>query len=204
MLVSPKADSQIKLDFTFNTIKNIKKVEWKHQAPWYREITDGFCWIAYCQNTTLSTNHLGQANLKALFGPNARPTEYQAEFQKMLKEFDQGGVHNCPAYNQLVVINRGYAIFQLRSDIANGILRCPCCRTSKYLKVRNCGFVNCEWSMRGTLKKNKESKIYADGRTYDGKLYTFKECDYQDVWLSLDIMAKELTNNCTQNIPVES
>lgn len=58
--------------------------------------------------------------------------------------------------------------------------------------VRNCGFVNCEWSMRGTMMKNKESKIYADGRTYDGKLYTFKECDYQQVWLSLDIMAKEL------------
>lgn len=46
--------------------------------------------------------------------------------------------------------------------------------------------------MRGTLKKNKESKVYADGRTYDGKLYTFKECDYHDVWVSLDVMVKEL------------
>jgi len=56
--------------------------------------------------------------------------------------------------------------------------------------------------MRGTLRKNKESKIYADGRTYDGKLYTFKECDYQQVWLSLDIMAKELDlATAVQNIP---
>jgi len=44
--------------------------------------------------------------------------------------------------------------------------------------VRNCGFVNCEWSMRGVLLTNPDSKIYADGRTYDNKLYTFKECDY--------------------------
>ena len=79
---------------------------------------------------------------------------------------------------QLVVINRGYDIFQMKKEMTNGILRCPCCRTSKYLVVKNCGFVNCEWSMRGVLRSNKESKIYADGRTYDGKLYTFKECDY--------------------------
>lgn len=54
--------------------------------------------------------------------------------------------------------------------------------------------------MRGTLTNNKDSKIYADGRTYDGKLYTFKECDYEEVWLSLDIMAKELKDNSVQNI----
>ena len=55
--------------------------------------------------------------------------------------------------------------------------------------------------MRGVLKSNKESKIYADGRTYDNKLYTFKECDYQDVWFQLDIMAKKLDVNSVQNIP---
>jgi hypothetical protein len=46
--------------------------------------------------------------------------------------------------------------------------------------------------MRGVMKQNKDSKIYADGRTYDNKLYTFKECDYREVWLSLDVMAKKL------------
>lgn len=49
--------------------------------------------------------------------------------------------------------------------------------------------------MKGVLRSNKESKIYADGRTYDNKLYTFKECDYGEVWLSLDIHAKELDLN---------
>ena len=49
--------------------------------------------------------------------------------------------------------------------------------------------------MRGILKSNKDSKIYADGRTYDCKLYTFKECDYDSVWHSLDIMAKKLDAN---------
>merc|ERR1712151_1036825 len=69
------------------------------------------------------------------------------------------------------------------------------------LNIRNCGFVNCEWSMRGILRTNKESKIYADGRTYDNKLYTFKECDYMTVWQTLDIMAKKLDPSAVQNIP---
>mmetsp|Transcript_26025 Transcript_26025/g.32470 ORF Transcript_26025/g.32470 Transcript_26025/m.32470 type:complete len:132 (+) Transcript_26025:1582-1977(+) len=89
----------------------------------------------------------------------------------------------------------------MKKEMTNGILRCPCCRTSKFLVVKNCGFVNCEWSMRGVLRQNKDSKIYADGRTYDGKLYTFKECDYGSVWHQLDIMAKKLDQNSVQNVP---
>lgn len=46
--------------------------------------------------------------------------------------------------------------------------------------------------MRGILKRNKESKIYSDGKTYDKKLYTFKECDYKNIWQALDIMVKHL------------
>ena len=46
--------------------------------------------------------------------------------------------------------------------------------------------------MRGVLQSNKESKIFAEGKTYDGKLHTFKECDYSSVWTSLDIHAKPL------------
>ena len=50
----PSASSNQKLslgiDFTFNTIKNVKKVNWKDDAPWFREITDGFCWLCYCQS----------------------------------------------------------------------------------------------------------------------------------------------------------
>lgn len=56
--------------------------------------------------------------------------------------------------------------------------------------------------MRGVLHSNQESKIYADGRTYDNKLYTFKECDYSTVWLSLDVMAKKLDLSLSvQNLP---
>ncbi len=71
-------------------------------------------------------------------------------------------------------------------------LQCPCCLSNKRLEVRNCGFVNCEWAMRGILNRNKDSKIYADGKTYDNKLYTFKECYYRNVWHALDIMVKPL------------
>lgn len=39
---------------------------------------------------------------------------------------------------------------------------------------------------------NKNSKIYADGRTYDNKLYTFKEIDYREVWLDLDIIVQKI------------
>lgn len=81
-------------------------------------------------------------------------------------------------------------------------LKCPCCLSSKFLDVRNCGFVNCEWAMRGILNKNKESKIYADGKTYDNKLYTFKECDYRTIWYALDIMVKNLDEKTAlKNIP---
>lgn len=56
--------------------------------------------------------------------------------------------------------------------------------------------------MRGILNKNKESKIYADGKTYDNKLYTFKECDYKQLWFALDIMVKQLDEKTVlRNLP---
>ena len=56
--------------------------------------------------------------------------------------------------------------------------------------------------MRGILNKNKESKIYADGKTYDSKLYTFKECDYRTIWFALDVMVKKLDEKTAlQNLP---
>jgi hypothetical protein len=56
--------------------------------------------------------------------------------------------------------------------------------------------------MRGILNRNKESKIYADGKTYDSKLYTFKECDYKTIWYQLDIMVKQLDEkNALKNLP---
>jgi hypothetical protein len=55
--------------------------------------------------------------------------------------------------------------------------------------------------MRGVLKTNKESKIYAEGRTYDNKLYTFRESDYRQIWHNLDIIVKKLDKkNSWKNI----
>lgn len=181
------------IDFTFNTIKNVKKVSWKDSAPWYREIEDGFCWFAYCNNKSLSQEMYLKAEMRHRFGPDGHKQLTAQQFKVQYEqELQTATPAQCPAFEQLVVINRGYDIFQMKRELNNGVLRCPCCRTSKYLAVRNCGFVNCEWSMKGILRQNKESKIYAEGRTYDGKLYTFKECDYVQIWHSLDIMAKKL------------
>jgi hypothetical protein len=56
--------------------------------------------------------------------------------------------------------------------------------------------------MRGVLKCNKESKIYAEGRTYDNKLHTFKECDYREIWNALDVIVKKLdSKNSWKNFP---
>ena len=155
------------IDFTFNNIKNVKKVNWKTEAPWYREITDGFCWLCYCQNP------------------------------------------KCEGFKELVVINKGYCVVAIGKEVSN--LVCPICKTGNkidknldipLLSIQNCGFVNCEWAMRGILRKNKESKIYAEGRTYDSKLYTFRESDYRQIWNALDIIVKKLDSKTSlKNIP---
>ena len=104
---------------------------------------------------------------------------------------------NCRAYKELVVINRGYRYLNIKDEI-NKIV-CPCCKTGNKkgpngeeptLVIRNCGFVNCQWAMKGNLIKNKDSKIYSEGRTYDSKLYTFRETNYRGLWHQLDICVK--------------
>lgn len=84
----------------------------------------------------------------------------------------------CVVYKQLVVLPRGYAVVSLQKEVRTAV--CPVCKMGnretaecQLLKFKNCGFVNCQWAIRGTLKKNQTSKIHTDGRTYDSKLYTF-------------------------------
>ena len=94
-----------------------------------------------------------------------------------------------------MVLNRGYSILAIHKELQKSV--CPLCKKGNFkdkpsLIFRNCGFVNCEWVMRGILKSNTKSKIYADGRTYDNKLYTFKEIDYREVWLELDIIVQKI------------
>jgi len=38
------------LNFCFNTLRNVHRVNWKEDAPDYRTVTDGVCWLAYCFN----------------------------------------------------------------------------------------------------------------------------------------------------------
>lgn len=105
----------------------------------------------------------------------------------------------CYAYKELVVVNRGYKYLNIRDELKK--LVCPCCKkgnkknhgTPEYsLIIRNCGFVNCVWAMKGVLINNKESKIYSEGQTYDSKLYTFKEIDYRKMWHDLEVVVKHL------------
>ncbi len=77
----------------------------------------------------------------------------------------------------------------MHDEIKN--IGCPICRKKEF-ELRNIGFVNCLWQYRGSLTRKKESKITGDGRTYDGKFYTFKEADYRTIWESLELLVKRL------------
>lgn len=82
---------------------------------------------------------------------------------------------SCESYRQLFVLNRGYGIYKLTKELQE--ICCPVCK-KKDFELRNLGFVNCEWALKGKLMGKGESKVFGDGKTYDGKLYTFKETNY--------------------------
>lgn len=69
-------------------------------------------------------------------------------------------------------------------------MSCPVC-AQKNFELRNVGFVNCEWALKGKLLYKAESRVFGEGQTYDGKLYTFKEANYMKVFETLEIMAKK-------------
>jgi len=66
---------------------------------------------------------------------------------------------------------------------------CPVCSRERF-EIRNIGFVNCEWALKGVRKHNSASRIISDGVTYDGKLHTFNEIDYKTQFEFLNIFAK--------------
>lgn len=135
----------IGLDFTFNIIKEVHKVNWSEEAPDYREITDGMCLLLYCANT------------------------------------------EWPAYDELSVLNIGYGKFRLSRNKP----RCPIWENTD-VQLRNLGFVKCEWTIKGILKKNLKSKVNSSGRWYDGSLHTFKEMDYYNDWVDLEVSSKRV------------
>lgn len=85
----------------------------------------------------------------------------------------------CQAYKQMFVIAKGYGIFKMTKDFVE--IQCPVCNIKNF-EVRNIGFVNCEWALKGKLNYKSESRVYGEGQTYDGKLYTFKEANYAKVF----------------------
>ena len=99
-----------------------------------------------------------------------------------------------------MVANRGFGIFKLDQELNE--FGCPVCDTI-YFELRNMGFVNCEWAIKGTLRPNK-SKIFADGQTFDGKLYTFKETDYKTSFEYLNIFVKRKAESSLSNVSINN
>lgn len=136
----------LSMDFGFNCLRNVQKVNWKDECLWYCEVRDGLSWFGYCLN------------------------------------------RSCMAFRSLFVVNRGYGIFKLENELSE--FSCPVCMQENY-ELRNLGFVNCEWALKGVRKHNPNSSIIVDGTTYDGKLHTFKEIDYKSQFEFLNIFVKK-------------
>lgn len=82
---------------------------------------------------------------------------------------------------------------------------------NKTLLIKNIGFVNCEWIIKGVLGNLTWSLLTFNDRTYDSKIYTFKELDYKSVWLNLTIIWQKintekykLMNDSKSYVPSES
>jgi len=133
------------LDFSFNVMRDVKRVDWQASAPWFREAADGLNWFCYCSNS------------------------------------------KCAAHHQLVVVPRGFSLFRLSKEQ----LVCPVCH-GKDFELRNVGFVNCEWTLKGKLLHKSDSRVFGEGLTYDGKLYTFKETAFAKTFDQLEIQVKRL------------
>ena len=95
----------------------------------------------------------------------------------------------CAACHQLFVVSRGYGVFKLAREMRT--LACPVCKSQDF-EIRNIGFVNSEWALKGKLMNKEESKVIGEGKTYDGKMYTFKETNYLKVFETLEVMAKKI------------
>jgi hypothetical protein len=99
------------LDLTFNTIKDIKKVSWKDDAPWFREIEDGFCWVAYCTNKDLKSYDAYQAVQRA------EQSSQDLTSAEIRKRYPSNQKYECPAFGNIVILNRGFRMINYRSEL---------------------------------------------------------------------------------------
>ena len=98
------------IDLSFNTIKDIKKVSWQNEAPWFREIEDGFCWVAYCTNKDLQSQEVFEAVQRAeQYDPL---TEQNSE--EIKKQYPTSQKYECPAFGNIVILNRGFKMANYR------------------------------------------------------------------------------------------
>ena len=79
----------------------------------------------------------------------------------------------------MFIVNLNFGLFKLLEEVMT--VKCPVCEDSSF-DFRNIGFVNAEWILKGKLKRHSDSRIFSDGKTYDGKLYTFKELNFKDTY----------------------
>ena len=137
----------IGIDLTFNNIKDVRWVEWSQDAPDFREVTDGMCWIWYWVNEEWS------------------------------------------AFNQMIIINRGYGKFRLSSELISSIKWSIC--KSPDVNISNIGFVKSEWTIKGILKRLTMNKVVSSDKNYDSRLYVLKEMDYRNEWIDMEINVKQ-------------
>ena len=96
---------------------------------------------------------------------------------------------SCVTYDELFVVNRGYGIFKLEQELAE--FSCPVCLQTQF-DLSNMGYINCEWALKGQLRNGSQTKVYADGQTYDDKLYTLEELNYKKEFSYLNIFVKRV------------
>ena len=94
----------------------------------------------------------------------------------------------CDVNGQMVVSARGFGT--LSEDYKHAW--CPVCRSKEDLFIKNIGFVNWQWMLKGVMNSIPKSVMTFSDRTYDKKLHVFKELDHKSCWKSLIIICQEL------------
>ena len=105
----------------------------------------------------------------------------------------------CIIQNEMFVINRKFGRKTLSHE--RTLFSCPICLSGD-VRIRNIGFVNCRWQLKGNLRKSRgdSTKVSTEGQTYDGKLHTFQEMDYLADWATLDFLISAVDKK-VQNMP---
>ena len=89
----------------------------------------------------------------------------------------------------MIIVNRGYGKFRLTTELANSIKWQVW--KSPDVNVTNIGFVKSEWTIKGILKKSTANKVISSDKNYDSRLYVYREMDYKNDWVDMEINVKQ-------------